>query len=95
MIRKQLEKERDRINEEIKNYPRPIPGCDAQFNYLLEERTKIGEELKHIEVIYKESVSGGEQDEGINEFIERSSFINREAVERIRTMMLGEPNSSA
>ena len=32
-IRDYLENERHRIYEEIKNYPTPIPACDAQFNY--------------------------------------------------------------
>lgn len=40
-----LENERQRVNEEIKNYPTPIPACDAQFNYLLEERARIAQEL--------------------------------------------------
>jgi len=29
------------INEEIRAYPRPIAGCDAQFNYLLERREEL------------------------------------------------------
>lgn len=43
-VRKHLEKERHRINKEIRNYPTPIAGCDAQFNYLLEERVRIAQE---------------------------------------------------
>ena len=44
----QLEAEQRRINEEIKLYPHPIPACDAQFNYLLEERTRIAQELARL-----------------------------------------------
>ena len=40
-----LENERHRINEEIRNYPMPIAGCDEQFSYLLEERARIAQEL--------------------------------------------------
>ena len=29
------------INEQIANYPTPIAGCDAQFNFLLEEKERI------------------------------------------------------
>jgi hypothetical protein len=29
------------INEQISNYPTPIAGCDAQFNFLLEEKERI------------------------------------------------------
>ena len=34
------------INEEIKNYPTPIAGCDAHFNWLLEERRRLQTLLK-------------------------------------------------
>ncbi|PPR78591.1 MAG: hypothetical protein CFH06_00738 [Alphaproteobacteria bacterium MarineAlpha3_Bin5] len=29
------------INEEIRNYPTPIVGCDTHFNCLLEERRRL------------------------------------------------------
>ena len=29
------------INEQIASYPTPIAGCDAQFNFLLEEKERI------------------------------------------------------
>lgn len=43
--REHLESERHRVNEAIRNYPTPIAACDAQFNYLLEERARIVQEL--------------------------------------------------
>lgn len=44
-IRNQLEQQRVRIQEEIANYPPPITACDAQFNHLLEQRSRIAREL--------------------------------------------------
>jgi len=44
----ELETEKRRINEEIRNYPTPIAGCDAQFNSLLEEQAKIVQELDRL-----------------------------------------------
>lgn len=41
-----LEAERMRIHDEIMRYPSPIPACDEHFNFLLEERTRIGRELR-------------------------------------------------
>lgn len=41
-----LRKEQERIRAEIHNYPPPIPACDAQFNYLLEQRARIAQELR-------------------------------------------------
>lgn len=49
LIRSHLENEKHRLDAEIKNYPTPIPACDAQFNYLLEERAKIAEEIRRLE----------------------------------------------
>ena len=45
----QLQKVKNHINKEIGNYPSPIPACDAQFNYLLEERSKISVALKQVD----------------------------------------------
>jgi hypothetical protein len=44
----ELENEKRRINEEIRNYPTPIAGCDAQFNFLLEEQQRIVKELDRL-----------------------------------------------
>jgi hypothetical protein len=40
--------ERDRINAEIRSYPTPITACDQQFNFLLEERTRIAIVLEQL-----------------------------------------------
>ena len=34
---------------EISNYPTPISGCDAQFNHLLEQRSKVRNALHALE----------------------------------------------
>ena len=44
-LRDDLEKALRSIIEDIRNYPRPIAGCDQQFNYLLEERDRVSAEL--------------------------------------------------
>jgi len=36
---------RDALDAEIRDYPRPISGCDAQYNHLLAERRRIHEAL--------------------------------------------------
>lgn len=40
--------ELERIKAEISAYPRPIAGCDAQFNHLLEKRTKLESALNSV-----------------------------------------------
>ncbi|MEM7177915.1 MAG: hypothetical protein AAGD47_16530 [Pseudomonadota bacterium] len=39
--RTQLQTELDAVKAEIHTYPRPIAGCDAQFNHLLERRSAL------------------------------------------------------
>ncbi|MDQ5846079.1 MAG: hypothetical protein M3539_12390, partial [Acidobacteriota bacterium] len=71
-IKDALENERHRVNEEIRNYPTPIPACDAQFNYLLEERAKIAEEMDRLKALSKGSFTR-EDVELIDEFIRTSN----------------------
>ncbi|MEM1047516.1 MAG: hypothetical protein AAGL24_15260 [Pseudomonadota bacterium] len=37
------------IESEIHNYPRPISGCDAQFNHLLADRKRTANALAALE----------------------------------------------
>ncbi len=48
-IRGRLEARLKAVNAEIAAYPAPIPGCDAQFNYLLERRSGLSGELGRLE----------------------------------------------
>jgi hypothetical protein len=50
-IRSRLERERGRLCREIRQYPTPIPRCDAQFNHLLEQRDAVVRELQRLEDI--------------------------------------------
>jgi len=48
MIEDHLFVARNRLNEEIRNYPTPIPRCDAQFNHLYERREGIVRDLDEV-----------------------------------------------
>jgi hypothetical protein len=39
---------RKAVQDEIRNYPTPIAGCDQQFNYLLETRDRVAVEASRI-----------------------------------------------
>ena len=43
-----LQEELRELNEKIGNYPSPITGCDEQFNYLLEMRSKMERRIKEL-----------------------------------------------
>jgi hypothetical protein len=36
---------RQRLAEEIRSYPTPIPRCDAQFNHLYEQQGRLARDL--------------------------------------------------
>ena len=40
----------NQINQELENYPSPITGCDAQYNYLLEQRTMLERYIKGLDI---------------------------------------------
>ena len=45
----QLEAARQLIEAEIRSYPAPVAGCDAQFNHLVGMRGSISEALTALE----------------------------------------------
>ena len=40
------------LRDEIRDYPTPISGCDAQFNHLIAERQKVSEALNRLEASF-------------------------------------------
>ena len=64
------------ITAEIRNYPLPAAGCDAQYNHLLEQRGRLAEELTSLAEI--------ERPEEIDDFIVGSAYINDDAAQKLR-----------
>ena len=71
-IRGLLERYRQRIIEEIGNYPQPIAGCDEQFSHLLEQQTAIHEELCRLQENGELRCSMSR----LNEFVRSSRFVD-------------------
>lgn len=98
-IRGRLEERKDRILEEIRRYPRPIPACDLQFNTLLEERSGISRELNGLGDGADRGLATSERIARIDAFITASAFITGEWEQEIRTSietareMIEPPNS--
>ncbi len=70
-VRAALEAHRDTLNEEISAYPAPIPGCDAQFNHLLEKRARINKELRRL----KGKMGKTAGPTAISQFVESCPFL--------------------
>ena len=47
----ELQQARALIDGEIRDYPTPISGCDAQFNHLIGERRKIADALATLDSV--------------------------------------------
>lgn len=47
--RRNLADARDALDAEIRDYPTPVAGCDAQYNHLLAERRRAREALRALE----------------------------------------------
>tara|TARA_R110001606_G_scaffold68916_1_gene157483 strand:+ start:366 stop:626 length:261 start_codon:yes stop_codon:yes gene_type:complete len=65
MLRAALVARKAEIAAEIRHYPGPIPGCDAQFNRLLEIRQILAHELLRLDAVTDDSI-------GTAEFLARS-----------------------
>jgi hypothetical protein len=49
MARNELQMARQLILDEMRDYPTPISGCDAQFNHLLGLRSSISDAIRALE----------------------------------------------
>jgi hypothetical protein len=76
MLREQLEAKQNQIYDDIANYPPPIPACDQHFNYLLEQRTGIAQELRQHKILAEESQKSQDPAASIMSFIESSVYVN-------------------
>jgi hypothetical protein len=47
--RRHLADARDALDVEIRDYPTPVSGCDAQYNHLLAERRRAHEALRALD----------------------------------------------
>jgi len=93
-IRQQIEAclaaERQRIHQEIKEYPRPVAGCDQQFNYLLEQRSLIAHEISHLEDLWREP-DGACSIEQIRDFLDSSQCLSDRAKRNMLSLLSEEP----
>lgn len=84
-IRDFLETQKNEIYEAIRNYPPPIPGCDAQFNHLLEQRGKILQELTRLHELLAQEPERQEMLQQIESFLQTSDFIDKVTEQRLRS----------
>lgn len=81
-IRQALTSARSRLGKEIATYPSPITDCDAQFNYLLEQRTAIASALTELEKIAATPTDRSRQ-RRLAELIRHSEYIDNALASRL------------
>ncbi len=89
-IKEELQVERVRLHEQIGSYPQPIPACDAQFNYLLETRSRLSDTLKLIDELLAEARSERTDPAIIERLVTRLKQVDAQAADKlVRAFQLG------
>ncbi len=70
-----LSGEKQRILEEIRAYPPPIPACDLHFNGLLEQRDAISRKLERLGEIEAAGLEGPDAAAAINGVMEAPELL--------------------
>ena len=84
-IRRGLEERKRSIAEEMRGYPQPIAGCDAQYQYLSDQRAAIARDLSGIE----RACAGGADAGGA--FLDSSTVLDDDTRRRLRAALAEEP----
>jgi hypothetical protein len=87
MIHQHLEGEMRRVHDEIRNYPAPIPACDAQFNHLLEERDALSSELARAREFMNEYTDSDDARGSIDAFLNASTYLGDAKKSEIRALI--------
>ncbi len=82
-VRRHLEAKRRPVEDEIRRYPAPIAGCDAHFNYLLEQRSALSRELVRLDAAAKAAGGGPAGEKDVEAFLRASTCIDAETAERL------------
>jgi hypothetical protein len=78
------------LSAEIREYPTPIPRCDAQFNHLFEQRSHLQRALERIEAAAGGSLPRGERIGLLREFAASPTYIEAATEGEIRARIRAE-----
>ncbi len=83
-IRRRLEQRKRALVAEIRGYPQPIAGCDAQYQHLADQRAAVARELARLE-------RDGAGDDAVRAFIDASTVLDDDTSRRLLVALAGEP----
>src|SRR5580765_6370747 len=82
-----LEDRRRALAAEIRDYPTPIPRCDAQFNHLYGQQARLALELDRIGALGGNSLKREDRIELIERFIASAPYTDDDAEREFRSRM--------
>ena len=94
-IKLHLEDRRRSLAAEIRNYPTPIPRCDAQFNHLYEQQSRLARELDRIGALSGKNPKREDCIELIERFIASAPYTDDAAERALRSWMKTELSALA
>jgi hypothetical protein len=86
-IRLHLEDLRRALAAEIRNYPTPIPRCDAQFNHLYEQQARLARDLERIGAIAGKSLKREDAIDLIERFVASTLYTDEDGEREFRSRM--------
>ncbi len=82
-----LEDLRRALAAEIRNYPTPIPRCDAQFNHLYEQQARLARDLDRIGGFSGRNPRSGDAIELIRQFVASAPYTDDPAERQLRSRL--------
>jgi len=86
-IRLHLEGLRRSLAAEIRNYPTPIPRCDAQFNHLYEQQARLARELDRVGALVGKSLKREDCIDLIERFVASAPYTDDGGEREFRSRM--------
>jgi len=83
-IKLHLEDRRRSLAAEIRNYPTPIPRCDAQFNHLYEQQARLARERDRIGALAEKKLGCEDYIELIGRFVASAPYTDDPAERQLR-----------
>jgi len=92
-LRDYLQRTKLLLDEQIRAYPKPIPRCDAQFNYLYEQRNRLSAALDQANAAIDARGSASELERWVMSILSSTPWSDDEQERKLR-MRLRESTRS-
>ena len=86
-VKLHLEDRRRSLAAEIRNYPTPIPRCDAQFNHLYEQQARLARDLEGIGAIAGKSLKREDCIDLIERFVASATYTDDDGEREFKSRM--------